>query len=208
VSQRPVAPESWPPEAPLKAMDAPLKPVEAPLIPLINYQSFRPPAPGASTLTPKSSAAPAPRLRPTAPREAAMSPGISVPEGPPLSTADEIAGMFSSSAVREAADVQASFDSRQVLSANVSPAALASRTKVAKGFADPLFFRKTTIPILLTLGVVLAGWGILLVTSGQDNALADLFPAWTPTALFSFAAIFLLLASFNILSVKNAQAAG
>jgi hypothetical protein len=189
-------------------VEAVLRPVEAPLVPLINFQSFRPPAPGASTLTPKPSAAPAPRLRPTAPREAAMVPGISAPEGPPLSAADEIAGMFSSSGVREAADVQMSFDSRQVLGAGTFPAATASAKKIGKGFADPLFFRRTTIPILLTLSVVLAGWGILLVTSGQDNALPDLFPAWTPLALFSFAAIFLLLASFNILSVKNAKAAG
>jgi hypothetical protein len=195
VSQRPTVPE-------IRPLEAQLKPLEAPLIPLINYKSFRPPPPGATTLTPKPSAAPAPRLRPSAPRETApLQDGTHVGETP-LSAADEIAGMFSSGPVSEAADVQASFDSRQMLSAAASPAA-AMRPKVSAGINDPFFFRKTTIPIHLTLGVVLAGWGILLITCGQDNALADLFPGWTPMVLFGFAAVFLILGAFNILSMKN-----
>jgi len=68
---------------------------------------------------------------------------------------------------------------------------------------DPLFLRKTLIPILLTLTLILAGFGALLIFSGPDNALPDLFPAWMPLALFILAALFLILATINILSLRK-----
>jgi hypothetical protein len=71
------------------------------------------------------------------------------------------------------------------------------------GSNNPLRFRRTVIPILLTLAAILIGWGILLITSGQNNALADLFPNWTPLALFGFALVFLALGLLNMLSIRN-----
>jgi hypothetical protein len=196
--QRPAVPDSRPP--------APLIPLEAPLIPVVNYKSFRPHAPYSSALTPKPSAAPAPKLRPNAPDVAPAGLGRATDpsrtDDQPLSAADEIAGMFKPGRPAEAGDSQASFDP-----AMLDPGTPPSRplTKPAGGFDDPLFFRKTFIPILLTFGIILLGWGTLLLTSGQDNALADLFPGWTPYAMFGSALVFLGLGAFNILSIKNAK---
>jgi hypothetical protein len=196
--QRPAVPDSRPP--------APIVPLEAPLIPVVNFKSFRPHAPYSSALTPKPSAAPAPRLRPNAPDVAPAGTDRAVDpsriEEQPLSAADEIAGMFRPGRPAEAGDSQASFDP-----AMMAPAAPPAHpvTKPASGFDDPLFFRKTIIPILLTFGVIFLGWGTLLLTSDQSNALADLFPGWTPFALLGAALVFLALAVFNILSIKNAK---
>jgi len=179
-----------------------LQPLEAPLIPRTNFKLIRPPMPGEFALKSIPSSAPAPRLRPSAPREAAIIQEQAAPNAAPLSAADEIAGMFSPNRSPESADAQASFDSRS-LSAS-APIGFSQKNK-SGGVSDPFFFRRTIIPILLTIGIIMAGWATLLITCGQNNALADLFPGWTPIALLIFALIFLALAAFNILSIKNAK---
>jgi hypothetical protein len=79
----------------------------------------------------------------------------------------------------------------------------AAGAKIRAAAHDPFFIRKTMIPILLTFGVILAGWAALILTAGEDNALGDMFPRWTPIALLALAAIFVLLAVFNMLALKN-----
>src|SRR5208337_903146 len=166
---RPASPESQRPALPGGG------PLEARFVPVADRKLFRPPAPDATALKPKASGAPAPRLRPTAPPPANdIGPG---PE-PAASAADEIASMFS--------DGEAS-----LVSSTVGGGATTSPGSKARRRHSPLFIRKTSIPILLTFGIVLAGGGFLLLCGGQDNALADLFPGWTPIALFVLASIFL-----------------
>ena len=195
-SQRPTEPEPRPPQ--------PLKIVEAQLMPVMNRNSFRPPGPYSAALKPKPSAAPAPRLRPDAPlitpAEINRAADPSLTSDQPLSAAEEIAGMFNPGRIAEAHDAQTSFDPSMM---NPSPPPAKQLPTRSSGFDDPLFFRKTIIPILLTFGVILLGWGILLLTSGQNNALADLFPSWTPFALFGSSFIFFSLATFNMLSIKK-----
>lgn len=164
----------------------PQMPLEAPLIAVPDRQ-FRPPSPDAG-LTPKPSSAPAPRMRPTAPKVATaeeLRTAQTAAEGP-ASAADEIANMF--------AGGQAAY---------VSPASIGG-TSTAHGPGDPLFLRKAMIPILLVLGVILAGAGALLIFSGEDNALPDLFPGWMPIALFVVAGLFVILAAINVWSLRNA----
>jgi hypothetical protein len=191
-SQRPAVPGSQPPPKPIT-------PLEAPLTPVVGYKSFSPKAPYSSALTPKPSAAPAPRLRPGAP---AGAPPVAGTGGSHLSAADEIAGMLSPGRAQEAADAQAGFDASML-----EPSAPQSQSapKPTSRFHDPLFFRRTIIPILLTLGAILFGWAVLLLTTDQNNALADLFPAWTPFAMLGAGLVFFALAFFNILSIKNAK---
>jgi hypothetical protein len=70
---------------------------------------------------------------------------------------------------------------------------------------DPLFIRRTVIPILLTCGVILAGWGAMLLFGGEDNAMSELFPSWAPIMFFVLASVFLALGALNILAVRNAE---
>ncbi len=158
-------------------------PLEAPLIPVPD-KNFRPPPPSAG-LTPKPSSAPAPRMRPSAPRTSPEDLRAQSPAEPPATAADEIAGMY--------AGGQAAF---------VSPAPHPASHHTPL-HDDPLFLRKTLIPILLTLTVILAGFGALLILTGPDNALPDLFPTWMPLALFVLAIMFLILAAINIWSIKK-----
>lgn len=65
------------------------------------------------------------------------------------------------------------------------------------------FFRRTAIPILLTFGLILIGWGVLLITAGEYNALLDLFPKWTAAAFFIGGLFFWALAAANMLSLKH-----
>jgi hypothetical protein len=120
----------------------------------------------------------------------------------PLSAADEIAGMFKPGRTVEAGDAQASFDAA-MLDSTVAP--VRPLAKSASGFNDPLFFRRTIIPVLLTFGVILLGWATLLLTCDQSNALADLFPSWTPFTMLGAAVVFLALGVVNILSIKNGR---
>lgn len=163
--------------------------MEARFVPPADRKLFRPPAPDATPPKPKPSAAPAPRLRPTAPPMAANDIGPARESAAPGDAADEIAQMFSGG---EASLVSSGFGSGAATSTGNKP----------RRRDDPLFIRKTLIPILLTFGIILAGGGILLLYGGEDNALAELFPAWTPIALFVLASIFLILGGLNMLSIK------
>ncbi len=80
-----------------------------------------------------------------------------------------------------------------------------ARTRPGVHTADPLHLRRTTIPILLTLGVILAGAAAILLFGGEDNALPDLFPGWVPIMFCVLASICLGLAVLNMLSVRNAD---
>jgi hypothetical protein len=163
----------------------PKMPLEAPLIAVPDRQ-FRPPSPDAG-LTQKPSSAPAPRMRPTAPKAAEeLRAGPAAAEAP-ASAADEIASMY--------AGGQAAY---------VSPASIGG-TSAAQVPGDPMFLRKAMIPILLALGVILAGAGALLIFSGEDNALPDLFPGWMPIALFAVAGLFVILATINVWSLRNVR---
>lgn len=108
--------------------------------------------------------------------------------------------MFAPGHAVESADEQMSFDASTLDRAAPS---VPSRAKPRAALDDPMFFRRTIIPILMTFGVVLLFWGFLLITSGQYNALPDLLPAWSPYALFGAGAVFLVLAIINILSMKR-----
>jgi hypothetical protein len=163
--------------------------VDAPFVPVADRKLFRPPAPDATALKPKASAAPAPRLRPTAPPTAAKDIGPGTQSAASGDAADEIAEMFSGG---EASLISSGFGGGAATSYGHKP----------HQRDDPLFIRKTLIPILLTFGIVLAGGGLMLLFGNEDNALADLFPAWTPIALFVLASIFLILAGLNMLSIK------
>ena len=189
-SARPPTPESRPasPESQRPALPG-AGPLDARFVPVADRRLFRPPAPEATTLKPKPSAAPPPRLRPTAPPTAANDIGPARESAAPGDAADEIAQMFSGGEV-------------SLISSGFGGGAATSPGNKPRQRDDPLFIRKTLIPILLTFGVVLAGGGVLLLCGGQDNALADLFPGWTPIALFVLAAIFLILAGLNMLSIK------
>jgi hypothetical protein len=168
----------------------PQVPLEVPLI-AVPDRYFRPPSPDAG-LTPKPSSAPAPRMRPTAPSKAPGDlPTQSTPQAP-ATPADEIASVF--------AGGQAAF----VTPASIAGSAAPHRT-AGSAADDPHFIRKTVIPILLTLGLILAGAGALLIFSGEDNALPDLFPSWMPMALLIVAALFIILALVNIWSLRNSQ---
>jgi hypothetical protein len=180
---RPASPESRRPALPGAA------PSEGRFVPVADRKLFRPHAPDVTALKPKPSAAPAPRLRPTAPPAAANDIGPAAESASSGDAADEIAQMFSGGEV-------------SLISSGFGGGAATSPGNKPRQRDDPLFIRKTLIPILLTFGVVLAGGGVLLLCGGQDNALADLFPGWTPIALFVLAAIFLILAGLNMLSIK------
>ncbi len=179
MSQRPASPK--------------IQPLEAQLIPVTHVKLYRPPPAGAAGSSHVAPAAPAPRLRPSAPW---AGPG---PNPPAMSSADQIAGMLSSGETSQPAEP--GFD----YSALKSTAPLAKKTRAGE---DPEYFRKTIIPILLTFGVVLGGWGALILFSGEDNAMGDLFPRWTPVALFIVAGIFLVLGVLNALDVKRRESRG
>jgi hypothetical protein len=71
---------------------------------------------------------------------------------------------------------------------------------------DPLFLRRTLIPILLTGGLILAAFGAYLRLWRRDDALADLLPSWAPIAFIGLAVLFLGVGILNVLWVRHALA--
>ena len=67
-------------------------------------------------------------------------------------------------------------------------------------------FRRTIIPILLTCGGLMIGFGSLKYVMGEDSPLSEL-PVWLPVLLFVTGALLLGLAVANMLSVKHQLAA-
>lgn len=63
-----------------------------------------------------------------------------------------------------------------------------------------LFFKQTMIPILLTVGVILAGLGGWLMSMGEDSPLANAI--WIPIALLAFGGLMLVFAVITMLQVK------
>lgn len=177
-----------------------------PLSPMPVLNSIRPPSAGLPHLTLKPSSAPPPRLRPAAPPDAPNNIGPGASSKPILteveiSATQEIAEALTSAHRSEAAHVVP----RTTQPAPSSAHAPAARAQPGARTADPLFVRRTIIPILLTGGVILAGAGALLLFDGEDNALADLFPGWVPIMFCVLASICLGFALLNMLSVKNAK---
>lgn len=64
-----------------------------------------------------------------------------------------------------------------------------------------LFFKQTMIPILLTVGVILAGLGGWLMSMGEDSPLVN--AVWIPIALLAFGGLMLIFAVVTMLQVKN-----
>ena len=169
-------------------------------MPVLN--SIRPPSAGLPHLTLKPSSAPPPRLRPAAPPDAPNNIGPGASSKPILteveiSATQEIAEALTSAHRSEAAHVVP----RTTQPAPSSAHAPAARAQPGARTADPLFVRRTIIPILLTGGVILAGAGALLLFDGEDNA----FPGWVPIMFCVLASICLGFALLNMLSVKNAK---
>ncbi|HEX4053082.1 MAG TPA: hypothetical protein VHX86_02345 [Tepidisphaeraceae bacterium] len=117
-----------------------------------------------------------------------------------ISATQEIADALSNVPWTDGDDAQRNADAIPA-----SAAANVSKAHSRTGRGDPLFFRRTIIPILLTCGAILAGAGALLLFGGEDNALSDLFPTWTPFVFFVLAFIFLGFGALNVLAVKNAK---
>lgn len=63
-----------------------------------------------------------------------------------------------------------------------------------------IFFKQTMIPILLTLGVILAGLGGWLISMGEDSPLVN--AVWIPIALLAFGGLMLVFAVITMLQVK------
>ncbi|HEY1922946.1 MAG TPA: hypothetical protein VGG44_09380 [Tepidisphaeraceae bacterium] len=177
-----------------------------PLSPMPVLNSIRPPSAGLPGLTPKPSSVPPPRLRPAAPPDSPNNIG-------PGSGAQGVLTEAEISATQEIAEAISNAQRIEPARAVPNPArstptsarAPISRPRPGVRMADPLFIRRTTIPILLTLGVILAGAAALLLFGGEDNALPDLFPGWVPIVFCVLAAICAGVALLNMLSVKTAK---
>jgi hypothetical protein len=65
-----------------------------------------------------------------------------------------------------------------------------------------LEYRRTLIPILLTCGTLLLGFGILKFVAGSDSTL-QFIPSWIPIGLLCTGALLLALAGVNMMSVKQ-----
>jgi hypothetical protein len=196
VGRRPDFPESQIPPG-TRVFDAPLIPMPLP-------KSIRPPASGLPHLMPKPSSVPPPRLRPVSPPESSnnIGPGSLSQPAPQsdteISATQEIAEALSSAPWTEGGQAGAS--------ANAARSNTGAPMVRAHGSnADPLAFRRTIIPILLTGGVILAGAGALLMFGGEDNALSDLFPGWVPIMFCVLASVCLGFGILNMLAVKNAK---
>jgi hypothetical protein len=86
-----------------------------------------------------------------------------------------------------------------------APSAVTTSSKPAvrrEPFFRALGFRRTIIPILLTLGVALPGLAIWYFTMDQDAPLKQLGLAF-PISLLSIGAIMLLLAIVNMVAVRQ-----
>lgn len=174
-------------EKPAKNADVPApppaskkKPLEAVLTAVGKISPGRPPPPGTIALTPKPSIAPAPVIRPAMPAPGNIGPSSRSSES--SLAAQELANAVSRGRWQE----------EYLPQKRGAPA------------GDPLHVRRTLIPILLTIGIILAAAGVLLLVDSQDNALADLFPQWAPIAMLVLAGLSLALGALNILSVKHA----
>jgi hypothetical protein len=187
------------PDSPVSRTDVPpgIRALDAPLF--SSRESIRPPPPGTPRLPPKPSSAPPPRLRPAAPSGPANNIG-------PDSEATTLASRPTDSDVSAAQEIAEALSGAQrsgdVAGAAAEPSTIRSRLEAHRG--DPLFFRRTIIPILLTSGVILAGAGLLLTLGGEDNALSDLFPRWTPILFFLLSLLCFGFGALNMLAVMNA----
>jgi hypothetical protein len=172
-------------------------------MPILN--AIRPPMAGLPRLSPKPSSVPPPRLRPAAPPDSGnnIGPGSSHPvlSEAEISATQEIAEALTTGQRIESA--RATPTSTQRTAGSARPAIALSRPGAHA--TDPLLLRRTAIPILLTLGVILAAAGALLLFSGENNALPDLFPGWVPIVFCVLASICLGVAVLNMLSVRNAD---
>jgi hypothetical protein len=80
-----------------------------------------------------------------------------------------------------------------------------TQRKLQKNQPDPLAFRRTIIPVLFTIAFILLCAAGYLLFSGEDNALVDVFPGWTPFVLLAAAAVSAGAGAINVHSVKRAM---
>jgi len=140
-------------------------------------------------MTPKSSSAPPPRLvKNIGPNEQPVA-SPNAPTDPAQELADALSSLLHGPSGH---NVGATFGQT------------ASRLRPRASRDDPLQFRRTIIPICLTAAVILIGAALLVLFSGEDNALPELFPRWTPILLFALAGLCLVIGTANALSVRYA----
>jgi hypothetical protein len=170
-------------------VDPPLSGAAAPSLPPPKPSSAPPPQqrpaatgkPGPSQPRGARRTAP-PRQRPSVPQ--VSSPGESPPPAPFVHEDDDI--------------VPVPAPSMQAL---VSLAANdAARTRI---LARSIFFRRTIIPVLLTVGLMLPILSLLWLGTGLDSPLRRI-GAWLPITLAILGAVLLVLAVLNMAQVKHA----
>jgi type IV secretory pathway VirB10-like protein len=204
---------------PVKQMRPAAKPIPArPPAPVSTAPTAPKPArPVAPALTTPAPAPAAPSPRPAAPAPVAAAGGARKPRptaptlrhGTVPTTGAEVDGGQSTglSAGSESADAVDDDDSVIVPAPEASvfmPRAkptTSAEVRAAIARRKSLNLRRTLIPILLTLGVITLVFGSMKFFSGPDSMLANI-PGYMPIILLIAAAVLLVLAVFNMLSVK------
>jgi hypothetical protein len=138
---------------------------------------------------PQMPGAAGPRVRPASPTDAM----------PPPSAAQELANALAQTSW-ETGDANA--DDLSVL-APEAPKSMLGRT-AKRSERDPLYARRTMIPILLTMGLILISAAAWIMIAGPESAIGDFVPHWGPVVLCGLGAITEILGVLNMVSVKNA----
>jgi hypothetical protein len=178
-------------------------------------QGVRPPAPGQQVPPVRQSSAPPPTLpRPTIPA-ASRAPRAAPPPAlghPPRSSAPTPASASNRQHLADALSQTAWDAARAEDAAVIAPqppvSALGLPRYIASRQRDPLRVRRTVIPILLTAGLLLAGAGTYLRLARASDTLSDMLPSWAPLVFIVLGVLSGLLGVVNVLSVRNALAAG
>ncbi len=83
------------------------------------------------------------------------------------------------------------------------PIALSPVTGKLPGKANAIEKRRTMIPILLTIGMILSIAGFDVLLSGPESALQDLLPAWAAVALLVVGSLAVAAAALNMWVVRQ-----
>jgi hypothetical protein len=79
----------------------------------------------------------------------------------------------------------------------------ASATTRPPAFGQSIGFRRTTIPILLTAGLIVIGLGVMHFASSSENNPMGGLPIWLTALLFLLGLILWGLAVANMMTVKH-----
>jgi hypothetical protein len=164
-----------------------IRPLATPLY--LSPGSIRPPPAGAPRIPPKPSSAPPPRIVTNIGLNEQPIAAASTPVDPAQELADALSSALQGGSGHNVGAVAGQATSRLHHHAHRD---------------DPLQFRRTIIPICMTLGAILIGAGVLLLFSGEDNALPELFPIWAPILFFALAGLCLVIGAANVVSVRHA----